>query len=440
MRSKRTIFTLFFALLLSGSLFANGLSLNSIGTRALGMGGAFVGLANDYTAIYWNPAGLAGQKSGIMVFATDVIPFATYKYDVYGIDAATKTNHYLSPNIFANYSMEAWSFGLGLYVPAGLGAEWDGNDLRAFGGPAYLDAGQTMANPYVGKSYKWRSELGVFSISPTVSYQITEQFSAGLAVNIYYGMFDMERAVDAVDLNQNPPAGGADGMVDNQYDETSTGLGYGFTIGLKYDVCEMLSLGATFRSQATVSFSGTVTNTAFEAYNAKESDFDRDIDWPVWVALGLAYYPIDVLTITADVQYSQWSKSSKELVTDYKDPVWDAQIDQQGHNVMTLDWEDAIQYRLGLQYMANENLAFRVGYYHDPAPAPDETVNILFPSSTNHVITGGISYAMGNISLLFGAEYLMGAERDIEPSVDNMPGKHQMDIAAFSAGINYFFK
>lgn len=29
------------------------------GTRALGMGGAFVGVANDASAIYWNPAGLA---------------------------------------------------------------------------------------------------------------------------------------------------------------------------------------------------------------------------------------------------------------------------------------------------------------------------------------------------------------------------------------------
>src|SRR5688500_9903122 len=29
------------------------------GTRAQGMGGAFVGVADDGTAIYWNPAGLA---------------------------------------------------------------------------------------------------------------------------------------------------------------------------------------------------------------------------------------------------------------------------------------------------------------------------------------------------------------------------------------------
>jgi hypothetical protein len=33
--------------------------VESLGTRALGMGGAFVAVADDATAVYWNPAGLA---------------------------------------------------------------------------------------------------------------------------------------------------------------------------------------------------------------------------------------------------------------------------------------------------------------------------------------------------------------------------------------------
>ena len=32
---------------------------NGFGARALSMGGAYAGVADDYTAIYWNPAGLA---------------------------------------------------------------------------------------------------------------------------------------------------------------------------------------------------------------------------------------------------------------------------------------------------------------------------------------------------------------------------------------------
>jgi hypothetical protein len=46
------------ALLSAEAVFAQ--SFPVVGARAAGMGGAFVGVADDASAIYWNPAGLAG--------------------------------------------------------------------------------------------------------------------------------------------------------------------------------------------------------------------------------------------------------------------------------------------------------------------------------------------------------------------------------------------
>ena len=34
-------------------------TFETVGTRAAGMGGAFVAVADDASAVYWNPAGLA---------------------------------------------------------------------------------------------------------------------------------------------------------------------------------------------------------------------------------------------------------------------------------------------------------------------------------------------------------------------------------------------
>lgn len=47
------------AVVLSLALAAQAAAQSSLGVRANGMGGAFVGVADDATAVYWNPAGLA---------------------------------------------------------------------------------------------------------------------------------------------------------------------------------------------------------------------------------------------------------------------------------------------------------------------------------------------------------------------------------------------
>jgi long-subunit fatty acid transport protein len=49
----------------AGTTGANGIKL-SAGARPEGMGGAFVGVADDISAIFWNPAGLSmlGSQEG----------------------------------------------------------------------------------------------------------------------------------------------------------------------------------------------------------------------------------------------------------------------------------------------------------------------------------------------------------------------------------------
>lgn len=53
----------------------------SIGARAQGMGGAFVGLADDAAAIYWNPAGISRQdRTQILLVREDMFAGMTFDY------------------------------------------------------------------------------------------------------------------------------------------------------------------------------------------------------------------------------------------------------------------------------------------------------------------------------------------------------------------------
>lgn len=399
-------FSLLILAVFATSTFANGLSLNSIGTRALGMGGAFVGFANDGTALYWNPAGLAGQNSKIYVFMTDVIPSGYYKMDAAGIDANINSNHYISPNLIVNYTKGKWAFALGVYVPAGLGAEYNGEDLK------------NLTAPF--GPYEWMSKLAVINISPGVAYKVSDQFSIGVALNVYYGMFDLKRPHDTpMDTN-------GDGVPDvlPQYSESSSGLGYGFTLGLKYDINSKFSLGATFRSSTKVTMDGTAELTTV---NMKD-DFSRDVTWPMWIGGGIAYHPKTNMTITLDAQYSNWSALDKLT----------AKYDNWGNGEFVLNWEDAIQYRVGFEHAVSKAFVYRVGYYYDPAPAPDQTLNILFPSSTNNAFSAGFTYSFGKMQIDAAGEYLMGAERNVpaEPEYA-MPGKHLLNVFSFSIGFGY---
>ncbi len=420
MKIRKSIFAFILSIAMGTSVFANGLSLNSVGTRALGMGGAFVGLANDATAIYWNPAGLTSQSSSLMLYYTGIMPSANYSMDYTSmgggkIDASTNSKLYHAPGFFANYTAGKWAFGLGVFVPAGLGTDWNAEDFYG----------------HDAKGKNFLSQIGVISFSPAVAYKISDKFSLGLTVNIYYAMFDLEQPVDATAL----------GLGYEQFSESSDGLGYGVTIGAKYDFSKTFSAGVSFRTSTKVSMSGDATNTLFPKLpnmpptvmpGPESSSFSRDVTWPMWIAGGLAYKPAENVTLTFDAQYSKWSELDV-LVAEYDDPYWKQVLEASGDNEFTLNWEDALQVRFGAEYYVNKSLALRTGYYYDPAPAPDATVNVLFPSSTNNAVTAGFGYYGERFSVEGAMEYLFGKERNIEMNaVNEMPGTHQMDVFAFS--------
>jgi long-chain fatty acid transport protein len=161
----------------------------------------------------------------------------------------------------------------------------------------------------------------------------------------------------------------------------------------------------------------------------------------------VAFFPTECMTIAADINWSNWSKTQKSIITDYTGDEFPDAV-KEGAKEMHLEWEDCIQYRVGLQYaIPDEIWAIRLGYYYDPAPSPDNTLNIVFPSITYNAVTFGGSLMFGNLGIDFGAEYMIGTERDIpfatklsDPEyADAMPGLHNMNILAVSLGLSYSF-
>lgn len=396
------------------SLSANGLNLNGVGSKAIGMGGAFIGQADDYSAIFWNPAGLTQMKnSNISFFVTDLIPSGTYKFPTYGIDAKTKSSMYPSGSV-AYYKPinEKLLIGIAAYVPSGTGAKWNGEDLKLLS---------------KNVAYKWESFMAVITVSPVIAYKISDTFSLGATLNLDYGMMKVKR----------PGVG--------QYSEDLNGFAFGATIGALFKPIDKLGIGLTLRTPTKVKFSGTADMASASLYGLSlTSDAKREATWPMWLGVGLSFKATDKLTLNADAQYTNWKKIDTIAIT-YDNAGWQASkahplLGAAFNNDFVLNWKDAIQWRFGLEYAISEKLAMRAGYYYDPTPSPLETLNVLLPEITYNVITVGFGYKTDKMNLDFCFETLMGKDA-VSPLLptSKMPGTHGMNILVPNIAFTYRF-
>jgi hypothetical protein len=171
-------------------------SFESVGTRALGMGGAFVAVANDSTASWWNPAGLATG------------PFL----DV----ALSRVRGQSDDDLIPASRTGVWSISLGT-PPLGLSYyHLQITDIQADAATATGDADREDRAAGMGVR-----SLSVSQFGATVLHTITTGVTAGATVKYLRGT-PRVRAVAAVDQTVDDllddgddlPDGDAEGALD----------------------------------------------------------------------------------------------------------------------------------------------------------------------------------------------------------------------------------
>lgn len=397
------------SLSLSVGLFGNGMNLNGVGSRAISMGGAFVGLADDYSAVFFNPAGLTQMKeANIALFGTFLFPKGSYQFDLLGIDAKTENKVYPSGALgYFKPLSEKVVVGIMGYIPSAIGATWKGEELKILSG---------------GSAFKWESQIGMFTVSPVVAFKLSDMFSLGATINLNYGMLKVKR-----------PALG-------QYEEDLSGFAFGATVGALFKPSDKFSFGLTFKTPMKVKVKGdAMMEYASLLGLPTESELERETTWPMWIGAGIAVKPFEKLTITADVQYTNWEEM-QTIPAEFANAGW-ALVFGAGSD-LTLKYEDSTQLRFGMEYQASESFAIRAGYYWDPGPGPIATQNILLPAFDLNVVTFGIGFNTGKMNIDFCFEYLMGKERsvgllEIDPDA-GMPGIHNFDIFVPNIAITFF--
>jgi long-chain fatty acid transport protein len=437
-----------------GSLFAGGIALSGIGSRAISMGGAFRGMADDPTAMYWNPAGLGFiDKSCVSVAGAGIMPTSDFTYGGTQpgfksgtIDAEKKL--WLFPNVFAVKAGACkLHYGLGVYVPYGLGAEWAAFDLPTtwVNGTTPL----TWAGDFPAKQFK--SSIGIVDIHPTVSYKLMDNLSAGLGVSVQYGMFEINK------LNPNSITGlGTSYYLPTFVELKGSGIGYGANLGLMYKPMANLSIGVSGKMPSKIDLKGDATLTTYinnviaaglgapgPLNKVHKTDVTSTLNLPGDFGIGLSYKINPAWTVNGDFAYTMWDTLDK-LVIEFDTPLITGTPTAPvtvSKSTMNLEWENTMRVSLGTQYWLGAANALRAGFFYDQSPIPDSSVNPTFPDISDKM-SGNIGYTrvFGAFSADLSFEHIMFSEREItDQTPDNLIGKYNTAINAFNFALNYNF-
>jgi long-chain fatty acid transport protein len=467
---------------------AGGLALSGVGARAISMGGAFRGVADDWSACYWNPAGIATlDKSEINGTISIISPRPEYTPDIklsghdnLGYKNDTKWYTDDQSHIFPGFSgffaipgSEGWSAGVGLYVPYGTGARWDLFDL-----PIGYNDQPPSATPVIYPTIDHKSEFAVIDIHPTVACEVKEdELYVGAGASIQRGDVTLQQMIWQY---INPADPGI--LPDNanklymDYELEGDGWGFGANAGLLYKPNEKLSIGLSYRSPVTIKLEGTARMDLYTPYNpylielfnsygthadsltaylfegsvySSKPKAEADLKLPADYGVGVSYRVSENMRLSADVDYTDWSRLDyiPIALTGYAAyPVGSAASD----DTIYTKWDSTLRISIGMEYYLHERLALRAGYFNDPSPIPDETYTPTIPDiGTKNSFNIGIGWDTGPLKIDYNLEYIKFSERDI-PSTeytddngdgryDNYPGLYKMDLFASFISVTHSF-
>jgi long-chain fatty acid transport protein len=466
--------------LLTATLQAGGFALSGVGARALSMGGAFRAVANDWSTLFWNPAGLAYiDDSQIALNGLGIRPSSSYEpntgilgYDgPYSIREKVNThpqNFYIPSFAYITpFEIAENRVAISFTVPFGLGSKWD---LYDFPIGYYNTTDTTFIVPNYEK-YDWQSDLSVYNIYLSYAKSFGK-FSIGLSAGATRTSI-MLRKVNffdpaTVDTSAHSlPIQYRLFPIDTKIE--GTGWGFGGILGIMWKINEKLALGASARVYSKVKLEGTADLTLYFPYNdyllsqmppekkfmfngstaSGSGTFTTKLNLPANAGAGISYKPSEKLTLALDVDWTRWFTLDR-LGVDFENLVLKVNntipLDTVKTDTLTLLWKNTYRVSFGGEYKVIPDLLLRYGLYWDQSPVPDNTITVLIPDpGDKYSVNLGLGYNWKNMEINLNYEYILPSRRTVERdstySYESpyLPGAYEMNIHGLGLNIVYKF-
>ncbi len=284
-----------FALILflaAGSTQAGGLWMYEEATPDMGVGGAGRQAAGfDASTASGNPAAMTrldrSQVEGGFMGIYPVIKFDVDNATFGGNGGGNAGNFTPSGTLYYVHSVSPdLKLGLGVVSYFGLGINY--------------------SNEWAGKYYVQSASFTTAAINPTIGYRLAPWLSVGGGISLVYGQMSERVAVNTL---LEP----GDGRL--KYDATD--VGYGFNLGVLFELGPRTRVGVTYASEVDLEFKddlrfknlgGTILGAALDATGLLNGSLEIDITIPAQLAVGAYHELTDKLALAGTVNWQNWSR------------------------------------------------------------------------------------------------------------------------------------
>ncbi|MES0370907.1 MAG: outer membrane protein transport protein [Mariprofundaceae bacterium] len=392
---RRVLFLFSVFMLFSTQVFASGFAVKDQGTKAMGMANAFVAVADDASAAWYNPAALAFQPgTSITAGGQYVIPSVDYTGGS-GNGSMDKEN-FLIPFAYLSYNSDALPVALGLAInsPFGLSSDWT-NSTTTF-------VGALGATTF--------SEIKAINFNPVAAFKVNENLSIAIGGS-YYLVTDV-----AFDTSVAVQHGDGDG--------------FGGTAAVFY-TSDAFNVGVTYRSRVKVDVEGTTT------VGANSTAATTSVTFPDMISAGFAFHPADNWLLSFQYDWVNW-KTFDELKFDYA-----ANIGLGTSITIPENWKASNSFSVGAEWEYNSKMRARFGYAYDQTPVSDVEFTPRIVDNDRHFFTIGYGYSISDntvIDVAYG--YIRVNDRTQTASVGANAGRngtYEADLHIVSASFSHRF-
>ncbi len=377
-----------------------GSSFNPVGSgaRALGMGGAFIGIADDATAASWNPGGLSqldAPELSVVYGYTHRIEDTEIEHEAVGAESFSPSH--------LNYLSFAYPLTLGKNMTVSLNYQ---KMYDFYHGWSYIlnkNVSERQLTDYEQKG-------SLYALGLAYCVDLSMNFALGFTLN-YWGDFIFKNQWEQKRYQE------WDTKLENEtvFKVTDTLIGteeYNFegwnaNIGFLWKICQKLRLGGVFKMPFTADIERkamnllTINNKNQQICRLLSNTYNEKLRMPMSYGIGLAYRCSDTLTFAADIYRTQWDEFELE--------------DEKGNKISPISGKpiadvksihDTTWFRIGLEKVIivrkwNLYFSLRGGIFYDPAPSEGK-------SDEYYGASGGVGIVWNSLVLDFAYQFRYG--------------------------------